>query len=298
MAKITDIWKFLKSPLAVLLIVPVSMTLLSLIVPAIDPIPAKFLFGFSIGIIGLVVPFQYSFLKLYEDTTAQFSTLHEDTKKLYDDTKSCHQESKNFVFYALKQYIGSKSHSSEIFQNIVDKSHDEFISSLRSLADGFLRLGHGHLYTGDMVASGIDSIALAQKKILAVETGQTPEKWLEHPRFQSYNSENISARDRGVEIERIWIIKKGTESRYRNLWKHHSSRGIKSYYVCEENIHENLRSTDFCIIDDEIVYEANVSFTQNGERKYNGGLISIRPDDVQRLKGRYQSLFRDKLDIP
>jgi hypothetical protein len=298
MAKLTEIWKFLKSPLGVSLIVPASMTLLSLIVPAIDQIPAKFLFGFSVGLIGLIVPFQYSFLRIYEDTKDQFIKLQEDTKELYKNTKSCQEESKNFVFYALKQYIGSKSNSSEIFQHIVDKSHDEFIYSLRSLADGFLRLGHGNLYTGDMVASSADSIALARKKILAVETGQTPEKWLTNPRFQSYNNENIQARNRGVLIERIWIIKRGTEHRYKAIWKNHTEEGIKCYYVCEEDIHDNLRSTDFCIIDDEIVYEANVYFMQNGERKYNGGLISIRPDDVQRLKSRYQSLFRDKSDIP
>jgi hypothetical protein len=187
-SKITEIWKFVKSPLAVLLIVPASMTLLSLIVPAIDQIPAKFLFGFSVGLIGLVVPFQYAFLRMYEDTKDQFVKLQKDTEELYKNTKSCQEESKNFVFYALKQYIGSKSHSSKIFQHIVDKSHDEFIFSLRSLADGFLRLGHGHLSTGDMFASGADSIALAQRKILAVETGQTPEKWLTHSRFQAYSN--------------------------------------------------------------------------------------------------------------
>ncbi len=208
------------------------------------------------------------------------------------------EKEKNFMIQVLRDYRESKKNPSNIFCNIVDKYHEEFVGTLTTLASGYIEFDKGHLYTGnlDLVLSGADSVKLAQKKILAIESGQNPEKWLNDDRFKAYTSVNVDAvRERNLKFERIWVIKRNTEDNYKKIWHEHCRGGIVTYFIYEDMINEAyLKRIDFIILDDETVYVANVfpSEVDGGKRVYNGGRISTRQDDLKRCQDWYKFLKR------
>jgi hypothetical protein len=191
----------------------------------------------------------------------------------------------------LKRYKDSKRCQSKIFLRIVNKYHDEFIETLETLAEGYVKIGKGHLYTGNLVLSGSDSIKLAREKVLAVETGQDPEKWRTDEKFKAYTSANIEVAGRENFIfKRIWVIKRGTEDQYHQLWDEHHLGNIEIFYVFEDTIDDDyLKYVDFVIVDNEIVYTANVS-SNGGKKLYNGGSISQRSSEIEKHQTHYETL--------
>ena len=276
-----NVGEYIKSPLGSYLIVPVALIFISFIVPEVDVITPRILFGLSIGLISISLPLQFHAYNCYEKTL-----------KCYENSNSLHEQSKKFMIDVLRMYKDSKSKESKIFIHIVNKYHDEFVETLKTLADGYINVGRGHLYTGNLVLSGGDSINLAKRKVLAVETGQDPNKWKTNEKFITYISVNIEVASRdNMLFERIWIIQRGSEKEYYDLWKQHHDGNISTYFVYEESLDEiYLKYVDFVIIDDEIVYSANVTSNNRGEKVYNGGLISQRPADINNHQEYYKKL--------
>ncbi|MBW4481070.1 MAG: hypothetical protein KME14_00860 [Tildeniella torsiva UHER 1998/13D] len=275
--------EYIMSPSGSFLIVPVALSFIALIIPEIDAITAKVLFGFSVGLISVSLPLQFQAYDWYKKTL-----------DCYKESNELHRESNKFMIEVLKRYRDSKKNQSKIFLRIVDKYHDEFIETLETLAEGYVKIGKGHLYTGNLVLSGSDSIKLARKKVLAVETGQDPKKWREDEKFKSYTSANIEvARRENVIFERIWVIKRDTEKQYHQLWNEHQLGNIDIFYVFEDIIDDDyLKYIDFVIIDDEIVYAANVSSNNRGRKLYNGGSISQRLSEIEKHQRHYETLKR------
>jgi hypothetical protein len=179
-----------------------------------------------------------------------------------------------------------------IFQRLVANYFIEFRKNLETLSNGTL-------LCNDLFISGASAIENARNDIVAVEAGSNLEKWENKREFHTYHSIATKAiHNRRIDFTRIWVINRDPAD-FVNLWTEHSSHGIHTRWVDEANLNPSLKSPrflDFAIIDSTILVRSNVIDVGGNGWKYDGGCITINPDDVNDAIKRYKLLY--DLSIP
>ncbi len=240
-------------------------------------IPNNAQFGFIIALFGTVI------------------TLLIDIGAKLSKSINLHEASEKKLLKIIRDQLSIHEHDSEIFDEIIDDFFIQFRENLDNIAHGFLNVSDGYLTVNDLFRCGEGAVKRAQKQIIAVEAGSHYDKWVNKPSFKEYHKLTVDAvKLRKVIFFRIWIIdRKQTE--YYSVWKQHSSDGIKTYFVHEDDLPYELKSPDyldFAVIDTQVLLKPKVTIVPGVGKRYEGGQVSIVKEHLKIAQRRFSELMK------
>lgn len=160
--------------------------------------------------------------------------------------------------------------------------------TLHALSEGRMRFERASPFS-----FGSTGITQAIKTLHATTTTAKPygEFWRSEPskKYLRKNKERITA---GVQVERVFIMKKAQFKEDFDILNLHRANGVKVYVAWEENLKPELRE-NFIIMDDQVV--TTTVLAVNG--RVNHWMTYIAETEVEKWKRAYEVIRRNALSL-
>ena len=171
------------------------------------------------------------------------------------------------------------------FDLFIERSKDAILDCKEIL--GALERGYTMIEAGGKYSYGRRGVRNAQKQVRAVAYEDVGSWRTVH--LEDVLKVNAEAIQRGVQIQRIFILKKEAISEAEDVLKAHKDAGVQVFTVSPNDLPATQLLESYQIVDDGIL--VIFYYTRDGI-SFREEKISIDPVEVDRAISRFESIFR------